>query len=384
MEQQEEENGKCNICYCVCCKKIFPQRILLQIMLVFCTTIMYSHRVCISMAIVHMTNWVDNSTIEVVCTRSKVNTSVKFEINDIQFDWDESIQSYILLSFYIGYVIGNTFIGFLIDKFGGRWCLFIGSLMSSVMTLIVPLLAYNMHWAVLCVSRAIAGLGQTPLTACTSSLISRWFLEDKKSGAVTVVLTTYTLGVIIGNVASGFIMEWTKTWCFVFYFFGTIGVIWNVIFFFYGYSYPQVHPHITQKELKLLEVIPKPAEMKIPLWRILSDVSVWMFFIGFMGSDFTLYLIITNMPKYFVSVLGLDTSLTGAVLMGPPVAGVLGGIVFGFTSNWIIKKKYMKKLTFRMICSVIGLPISSACLLVMVYTRCHVVMACVLVCLSMF
>ncbi|XP_065168068.1 putative inorganic phosphate cotransporter [Atheta coriaria] len=379
----------CNICYCICCRKTIPQRHVMTILLILGPIILYIHRVCINLAIVNMTSWeVPEASREEheVCSRGKNITTIPqfVEIYDRQFDWNESIQSYILLSFFVGYMIGNFCIGFLINAFGGRICLFVGAFVSSVMTLLIPIIADYTHWAVVCAARILTGVGQSALYSSSSSLIARWLLEESKSSAATLILTSFTFGIVIGNVGTGYIMAWTNTWRMVFYIFGSIGFIWVVFFYFYVYPNPQSHKHITKDELNLLESIPKARQTKIPFGHILSDVAVWMFFLAFFGSDFTVYLIITNMPKYFVTVMGFSTPVTGMILIGPPAAGALGGISIGFLGDHLISRKLTKKITFRLICTTIGLPIPPICLLMMVYMECDAIMSSFLVTLAMF
>lgn len=79
-----------------------------------------------------------------------------------RFDWDESTQGLILGSFYIGYVTTHVPGGYLSDRFGGKYTLGIGVLLSALLTLLVPPTAKaGYQWLV--VARVFTGMGEVHL-----------------------------------------------------------------------------------------------------------------------------------------------------------------------------------------------------------------------------
>ena len=58
---------------------------------------------------------------------------------------------WILSSFFFGYIITQIPGGLLAQKFGGRWIVGIGTVMTAVLTLFTPLAAYIGLWALIIV-----------------------------------------------------------------------------------------------------------------------------------------------------------------------------------------------------------------------------------------
>lgn len=77
-----------------------------------------------------------------------------------RYDWDEATQGLLLSAFYYGYVATHLPGGLLAEKFGGKWTLGIGLLVTSIATALTP-------WAVavggaygLFAIRVVEGMGE--------------------------------------------------------------------------------------------------------------------------------------------------------------------------------------------------------------------------------
>lgn len=322
---------------------------------------------------------------EALCPRSTDNlnaTSKKIDNN--QFDWNEQVQSYILLSFYIGYAMGNGVAGYFTDEYGARWFLFGGALLSTATTAIIPALADYTHWLWIVISRILTGLGQSTFFPGSTSLIARWIPEEQKSSIAAIVLTSFTVGTIAGNVCTGYIIQWTNTWSWVYYIYGILGFIWLLIFYFFVYSDPYKHPNLSKVEKSILAKITTPEHLKLPLKRIFSDISMWSIIIGQFGNDFTLYIIITNMPKYFKSVLNVSTHMIGTLLILPSAACFLGSVLFGLAADYGVGKLHMRKVTVRIIATIFAIPVSCIFMMLMTILQCDLIWANIFLCLAMF
>lgn len=80
-------------------------------------------------------------------------------LHEGSFVWDTEIQSYILSSFFYGYVITQIPFGILSKKYGARCFLGVGMLINSVFGLLVPYAANRGIWWLIGV-RFIQGLGE--------------------------------------------------------------------------------------------------------------------------------------------------------------------------------------------------------------------------------
>jgi len=82
----------------------------------------------------------------------------------MEFDWDEKTQGLVLSSFFWGYVITQMPGGMLADTYGGKATLGLGMLLSSIGTIITPVVARSYGPEALIILRLIIGLAQVPMS----------------------------------------------------------------------------------------------------------------------------------------------------------------------------------------------------------------------------
>lgn len=196
---------------------------------------------------------------------------------DGEFQWTTIQQSYILSSFFYGYVLTQIPFGMLAKRFGSMGFLGWGMLLNSVFAFLVPFAArQNLFW--LCVVRFIQGLGEGPIVPCTHAMLAKWVPPNERSrmGAAvyagkhafgasrTRILFSTSLrplsdagaqfGTIISMPLSGLLAEYGYDggWPSIFYVFGMVGVIWSIAFIWLVYEDPSSHPRIEEKEKKYI------------------------------------------------------------------------------------------------------------------------------------
>lgn len=77
------------------------------------------------------------------------------------------------------------------------------------------------------------------------------------------------VGTIVALPVGGFLITSAGGWPSIFYLFGGIGVVWSVVWYFFGFSSPSEHPYISKEERNYIEhsVSNKyETKLKIP-WR---------------------------------------------------------------------------------------------------------------------
>lgn len=86
-----------------------------------------------------------------------------------------------------------------------------------------------------------------------SALLGKWVPAGERSKIGTLVYAGSQIGTVFGNALSGILISATKDWASVFYFFGTLGIVWFVLFTMLCYSTPDSHPFISDEERKYLQ-----------------------------------------------------------------------------------------------------------------------------------
>ncbi|XP_030843246.1 sialin-like [Strongylocentrotus purpuratus] len=102
-----------------------------------------------------------NESLEGVetCAESLAVNSTTEQTSSGEFLWDTQTQELLLAGFFYGYIFTQIPGGWLSDKFGMKWVLGFGFLLSSVCTLLGPVAAYaGTEWYF--VTRFFSGLGE--------------------------------------------------------------------------------------------------------------------------------------------------------------------------------------------------------------------------------
>lgn len=80
---------------------------------------------------------------------------------------------------------------------------------------------------------------------------------------------------------------------------------------------------------------------KVPVVPILKSRHVWAIFFAMVGQDWGFYTVVTFVPTYLKSVLHLDTQANGIVNSLGFLSLWIIGMLFGFLSDYIQKKKWI-------------------------------------------
>lgn len=79
-----------------------------------------------------------SSSAEVGVKCPEIDEGSSKVIDSDNYDWNERLQGIILSAFYIGYVMTQIPGGFLADKFGGKYILSLGVLLTCALALLTP------------------------------------------------------------------------------------------------------------------------------------------------------------------------------------------------------------------------------------------------------
>lgn len=145
------------------------------------------------------------------------------------YDWDESLQGYILGSFYIGYLICHVPGGVLADLFGGKWVLGISVLFSGLCCMFsAPAIQYTGKIGLIAI-RILMGCAQGPVFPALTTLLSAWLPKNERATLGTMCYSGVTAGTVISNSCSGVMLHNFK-WQVTLIVFGVIAIFWFIFF----------------------------------------------------------------------------------------------------------------------------------------------------------
>ncbi|XP_065843595.1 sialin-like [Oscarella lobularis] len=265
----------------------------------------------------------------------RVNLSVAMVKMKKEFDWDPTTSGIILGSFFYGYIVTQIPGGMLSAKYGAKWVFGLGCLCTTVLTLLTPIAAYQSTW-LLIVVRILEGLGEGVTYPAVHAMWGKWAPPLERSKLTTIGYTGASIGTVLAMPISGILCDvgfksppaWSR-WPSVFYVFGTLGLIWCILWFALVHSSPRNHPRISAEERDYIESSIRDEEIRkqsetsddvsVPVYQILTSPAVWAIIVSYFCNNWGFYTLLTDIPSFLKSVLGFHITNNG-ILSAVPYA----------------------------------------------------------------
>ncbi|CAG8785127.1 46545_t:CDS:2 [Gigaspora margarita] len=169
----------------------------------------------------------------------------------LDFGYTSTIQGVILSSFFFGYLTTQVLGGVLADKYGGKWVLGTAAALWSLFTFLTPISAkVGLEYLILC--RVLLGVSEGASFPSLNSVIAAWFPTEEISKAVSAILSSSYLGVVIAWPISTWLGSGPFGWPSIFWTFGLIGLVWSILWQIYAKSSPNEYLGISQEELDFI------------------------------------------------------------------------------------------------------------------------------------
>ncbi|XP_065159341.1 putative inorganic phosphate cotransporter [Atheta coriaria] len=330
-------------CHCPCC--IVETRFVMVFFAFFGMLLGYCQRSTLTIGIVEM---VDQKIKNATCPSDITKSRVIKNIQGGKVAWSEGEQGYVLAAFFIGYIIAHLPAGILCDKYGPRYPLLIGYIISTITTGLIPLGATMVdHWWPVFILRVLQGSGQGGLIPALSSLVSRWIPSNERTSVAGAIFSATSIGQAFGTLCSGLMISRLESWPVVFYFWAGIGVVYCLLISFYVFSDPRAHPYIHESELTYLkQMMQLKQDSNIPWKEIFADKCVYGIMLVQMSHDLIIFTLSNNFSKYLNQVLGfpvLENGLVSLIFLLLWFSSVLSG----FLADVLIHKKNVNVTTLR-------------------------------------
>ncbi|XP_048508611.1 putative inorganic phosphate cotransporter isoform X2 [Athalia rosae] len=263
----------------------------------------------------------------------------------------------ILSSFYWGYVLTQVPGGLLAEKFGGKHTLGLGILSTAIFTLLTPIAVARGGPTALIVLRILMGLGEGTTFPSMNHLVAQWAPPSERSKIGSLVFAGTVAGTVTGNALSGILIH-SYGWTSVFYFFGSLGVIWFTVFSLVCYSSPYEHPFISAKEKKYLtDSMSVHTHRNIPPtpWKhIFKSIPLWALTVAFVGQDWGTFTLTSDLPKYMHSVLKFSVKANGILSALPSLFMWLVSMLSSWIADWMINRDFMSRTNVRRMFTTVG------------------------------
>ncbi|AUP80598.1 MFS transporter [Flavivirga eckloniae] len=274
------------------------------------TLLLYVDRVCISSA--------------------KDSISEDLNLTDIEMGW-------VLSAFALGYALFQVPAGALGDRYGVR------KVMTSIMVLwsvFTALTGAAWNYISMLVFRYIFGAGEAGAFPNISRAAFSWVPLKERGIFQGINFSGSRLGAAFALPLVAYLID-VWGWRVIFYFFGAIGILCALLFYFLFRNKPEEHKDISDAEKAyIIKNRQQEEQVKnvLPIRRILGSKNVILAMIQYIGSNFIFFFMLTWLFPYIKAKYELNLVTTGFYAMLPFLAGAVGNWVSGYTVDAIYKK----------------------------------------------
>ncbi|RGB42532.1 major facilitator superfamily domain-containing protein [Rhizophagus diaphanus] len=342
--------------------------------------------------------------ITYITPKDRSNIAVAIVYMAKEFGWSSTTQGLVLSSFFVGYLTTQVLGGALADKFGGKWVLGVAAVGWTTFTLLTPSAAkLGLNYLLSC--RILLGIAEGACFPSVHSLIASWAPLEERSRAVAIITSSNHFGSIIAFPVSTWLGSGPWGWESIFWVFGTVGVIWSLIWQIYGGSDPSTYPGISKEELDLIlkdihkesrsyysslptgeeeamnrssddvinvadgddndDVISEEIDesftaiknskpLHIPWRLIFSRREVWAIIIAYVCHSGGFFMLLNWLPTYYLDHFGVDIKYLGYFTALPYIAQGVSGFFVGILADYVINRLKVRVIIVRRIAQIIG------------------------------
>lgn len=282
---------------------------------------------------------------------------------------------YFFSAFSWAYVISMTPAGWVADKVGSKRAMFLGILLWSVMTVFMGLVSYiTFVVPALLILRFLLGVCESPVGPSAGRIIAAWFPSQERGVAGAIFNSAQYASLAIFTPLMAWLCH-AFGWDHVFIVMGVIGIIiafcWSKFFYV-----PTRHPGINNEEMEYLKeggalveldtVASVKGERKRAGWQEIGQLFKSRMLIGIFIGQYCIsaitWFFMTWFPIYLVKERGMSILQAGFMASVPAICGLVGGIMSGFFSDWLLRKTNNLSLA-RKVPITIGLTMSASMIL---------------------
>ncbi|KAJ8929837.1 hypothetical protein NQ314_017440 [Rhamnusium bicolor] len=280
------------------------------------------------------------------------------------YNWTD--KSIMLSAFFWGYILPQVGAGWLANTYGPKWFLIISMSICSLFGLLLPSMAALFGSKGVMASRAIQGLCQGFIFPSTHNLLAQWVPPNERSRMGTFVYAAGPFGTVVSMLVTGLIASSWYGWPMVFYLYGGAGILWSVLFTFYGYNAPSFHPSISEEEKFFIEHSlghgdDKP-KLPTPWKKIFTSLPVWAILLTQCGHNWGFWTLLTEIPVYMSNVMNFNIKSNSVLSALPYFALWVLSFVFSVSADLLINKKIFTIGGSRKIFNTLGLVVPAVAL----------------------
>ncbi|XP_055918870.1 putative inorganic phosphate cotransporter isoform X1 [Eupeodes corollae] len=263
-----------------------------------------------------------------------------------EFDWNEKERSYIISSFFWGYILTQFPGGFMSRKLGVKATIMIAMLGSSVLNLLISVSVPWGQWQVYCVIRFGQGLFQGLVFPSAHTHLAMWSPVEERTLLGGLSHLGVETGTVFAMCLTGIIAASDLGWPGISYVYGGFGIGFCVIWMIFAENSPSVARFITADERKYIISSQagtggetKPT-VPIPWKAIFTSVPFISLLVVRIGHNWGSSTMQTQTPAYLHGVLSMSIVSNAFYSSLPHLAAWILSFVYFTIAELVLQKKW--------------------------------------------
>ncbi len=287
---------------------------------------------------------------------SAIGTDITDELNLSDQQW-----GLILAAFSLAYGAFEIPTGMLVDRYGPKITLIRIVIWWSIFTVLT---GFATGFYFLLIVRFLFGAGEAGAFPTASVAIARWFPKVERGRIQSIIWMGSRLGGAIAPITSIWLAS-LYGWRSVFFIFGSLGVVWAAVWWFWFKDEPRDMKGISPEEVKEIEAgrsLKTTTHSFLPWKKVLRNPNLWALMGMYHCLLYGAYFYMSWMPKYLEKGRGVPKEDLGFLVSLPFILGMAGCLAGGFFSDYFAKKRGIK--FGRRYVGMFGLVMAGICMIV--------------------
>jgi sugar phosphate permease len=261
-----------------------------------------------------------------------------------EFGFDQKTMGWIFSAFVWAYALFQVPGGWLNERFGPRVVLAGLVAYWSVMTAAVGLAS---GWPSFMVLLFLLGTGEAGAFPGATRAMQLWYPRRERGFCQGLTHSASRLGAAVAPPIIGVIIA-AFGWRWVFYICGAVGIVWSLAWLVSYRNLPEEHTIVNPAELEHIRGLdekgrPNPAAIakeraKVPWSTLLQSPNMWAIMCAYFTYVYCLYIFLAWLPLYLTGGRHLTPEEARLSASLPLSAMVIGNIVGGVATDWLLHK----------------------------------------------
>ncbi|XP_017090887.2 putative inorganic phosphate cotransporter [Drosophila bipectinata] len=276
-----------------------------------------------------------------------------------EYDWSEMQRSYILSSFFWGYICTQFLGGWMNRRLGARITMFISTLGSSLLVLLPPWCVSWGGWQAYCGIRVAMGLFQGLLFPCIHAHLANWCPVNERNRLGALANSGIDCGTLVAMFVSGVIASSSIGWPGIFYVSSGMGICWCIFWLLLGADTPRKSRLIGEAELNYIEnsinssrkedteKLKVTGRIPVPWKAIWTSVPFWALIFTRCCQTWGYSTLQTELPAYMNGVLQMDMKKNALFSSLPYFASWIMAFVYLFIADILLTRGIMTITAIR-------------------------------------